>query len=577
MMKSLVEGYRDIVRMLEALARNRMLREGQLETSIFLDDTLLRIKLWAADVHLDQGSLDWVDRILQISYRLRERLRRLKQYLDVITMIFSLYMGPYTDEAELSALNGIISKDLDVSLRGLTRAVADLLDLATEIKTADLVPQSIRTPKETDRMNQSMIGPRRPMISARLHCIPFREPLPIDQASPLLGSIISVEGLAAADAHTIAGVRVLNKLNIQVEKKILGTENTDAVSESLVTSTKLGVAATLNPENESDISRQHASIIEWELMNPRNHLGNVFRHHRHISQAYQGGYPITLVTTLLVTQTPVAQMSTIDRRTGTAGSAFPVDHVELVLAVRYMTVEYDAPMSSRHTEIRASSAEHSEYVFVPKLDLPAPPDGPLQLGSILTEWSRPKYPINNAADLYIPAEEIHRSFTPGVCFSYPDTTTGILKTFVKTISSLAPAKRPSETVYKFDWLETVWFLPTSKYLSTAMEQPIVKSYLDASFLRQRLVYLVTGLKIARAAAVQSRGEWSYGTHKSQLSMSDVAIGAEWPASATPATESQRAEGSADFLVGYSLIECKIRRGRSTPTTSTFGRRDRALF
>ena len=120
-MKRIEEEYREVVSMLEALAQDSMLREQRLEASIFFDDTLLRIKLWAADIHLDRGSLDWADCILHISYRLRERLRRLKQYLDTIdTTVKSLHMGSYTEEKQFTALNDSVSEESGVT-RGLSK------------------------------------------------------------------------------------------------------------------------------------------------------------------------------------------------------------------------------------------------------------------------------------------------------------------------------------------------------------------------------------------------------------------------------------------------------------------------
>lgn len=566
-MKRIEEEYREVVSILEALAQDSMLREQRLEASIFFDDTLLRITLWAADIHLDRGSLDWADRILHISYRLRERLRRLKQCLDTIdTTVKSLHMGSYTEEEQFTALNDSVSEESDVT-RGLKQAVDDLLDLATEIKTADLVPQSMRTSEETYRINESMTNPVQPVLSGRLPCLPFREPIPIDQASKLLGSINSLKDLVAADARSITWMMTHHKLNIQVEKKPLEKDGIDAVSELLVTSAELGVASDLKPKSKSRSNLERASIVEWEIIDPNEHLEYLLSHQPEDMMELHKRNRAAFVTTLLVTQMPVAQISTIDRRRGTASATFHPDRVELALAVRYMSVEAYSSMRPLDRSTRVSSAKHSNYIFAPNFDLPAPPNGPLQLGSVLTNWSQPGQPINTATDVVIPPMHIHRTLEHMRRVSFQKPSTGILG----------------------DLLETVWFSPTPQFLSDAMQLPMVKRHLKTSFLSSRSVYLVTGLKIARGAVTLFHRESSeQSTPISAVASMDapgITVGAKSPATAgaepsatdTAAKESRGADGSTDFVAAYSLIECKMKRGRSTPSTSTFIHRDRAFF
>ena len=439
----------------------------------------------------------------------------------------------------------------------------------------------MRTFEETDRINESMTNPVQPVLSGRLPCLPFREPIPIDQASTLLGSAISVRDLVAADAHSITKLTTRHELNIRIEKKPLENNGIDAVSESLVTSAELGVASTLKPENKSRSDLERASIVEWELMDPNKHLEYLLRHRPETMTGLHAVNRVAFVTTLLVTQMPVAQILTIDRRRGTAGVTFPTDDVKCALAVRYMSVEAYNPTPPLNKAIGVSSAEHSNYVFVPKFDLPAPPYGPLQLGSILTNWSQPGHPINEATDVIIPPIDIHRTLEHEWRVSYRNPTTGTLGALWNIFSKSAPADRPPATVCGSDWLETVWFFPTPQYLSDAMQLPMVQQHLKTSFRSSRSVYLVTGLKITRGAVILNRRERSeQSTNRSAIASVNAPglnVGAKPSAIDTAAAELHRAHVPTDLIAAYSLTECKMKRGRSTPSTSTFIHRDRAFF
>jgi len=71
------EQYDGVVARLEAMATDVELLETRPDDGIFLDDMLLRLKLWAADVQYDQGSLAWAEKMTHISVPLRERVQDL--------------------------------------------------------------------------------------------------------------------------------------------------------------------------------------------------------------------------------------------------------------------------------------------------------------------------------------------------------------------------------------------------------------------------------------------------------------------------------------------------------------------
>ena len=368
-MTTVKDEYFEVVGMLETLARHPQLRIQQLEASVYFDDILLRLKLWAAEIRLDQGSLDWAGRIQSISKRLRGQLQRLKRYLNSVeTAIESLGIGA----SDISATNDDILQKFDLR-RSLTQVVDDLVDLATEIKTADLLPDSSRTSVENDRINENIVhsGPTVP-----------------------------------------------------------------------------------------------------------------------------------------------------ERMAGTAS-----------------------------------------YFIAAAFNLPVPPRGPLRLGSVLTNPSEPRNAINEGAEIP-PASGVTSDFKHQVWISQQTATlatTGLLKHFVSSLALANRGNRALERVCQFDRLETIRFVPTAQYLAAVMEQPTVKKYLMAGFLSRRSIYIVTGLKIARGAAVIHTR-----TVQPASNPLDDTAGTEYQSTTTSV---QTSDGSTDFIVAWSLTSIRTRRGRSTPRSA----------
>ena len=62
--------------MIQTLMRLRMFDRESIgrDITIFLDDMLLRLRLWAADVQVDEGSLDWVEHIEPVAAALQDLL-----------------------------------------------------------------------------------------------------------------------------------------------------------------------------------------------------------------------------------------------------------------------------------------------------------------------------------------------------------------------------------------------------------------------------------------------------------------------------------------------------------------------
>ena len=94
--RTLKEQYDGIVTKLEFMATDSKLVETRPDDGIFIDDMLLRLKLWAADVRYDQGSFEWAEQLTQTSEPLRGRLRQ----LDEQCVLYRTASGQVTVESQ---------------------------------------------------------------------------------------------------------------------------------------------------------------------------------------------------------------------------------------------------------------------------------------------------------------------------------------------------------------------------------------------------------------------------------------------------------------------------------------------
>jgi hypothetical protein len=68
------EQFEKTIQQLEQVARDPTLIKSNIEEAIFVDDILLRLKVWAADIHLDEDSTESTEQIKSISYSLQATL-----------------------------------------------------------------------------------------------------------------------------------------------------------------------------------------------------------------------------------------------------------------------------------------------------------------------------------------------------------------------------------------------------------------------------------------------------------------------------------------------------------------------
>ena len=72
--------------MIEILMKSRVYDPESIgrDITIFLDDMVLRLKLWAADVQVDKGSLRWAARIEPVAAALQDLLYHVDQEIEIL-------------------------------------------------------------------------------------------------------------------------------------------------------------------------------------------------------------------------------------------------------------------------------------------------------------------------------------------------------------------------------------------------------------------------------------------------------------------------------------------------------------
>ncbi|KAM5446078.1 hypothetical protein MaudCBS49596_006888 [Microsporum audouinii] len=135
------------------------------------------------------------------------------------------------------------------------------------------------------------------------------------------------------------------------------------------------------------------------------------------------------------------------------------------------------------------------YFLCPLADpVPAAPEGPLALGSVLKSPNVPLSPLNRDAAL-----------TP------PKVVSTVETDWQKSVSDILGAgadvsvdhSRANHSNFAFDKLTTLSFEPTLEYIKEALQAAGVRQYRDSRGLaRCKSLYIVTGLKLASGAAIR---------------------------------------------------------------------------
>lgn len=127
--------------------------------------------------------------------------------------------------------------------------------------------------------------------------------------------------------------------------------------------------------------------------------------------------------------------------------------------------------------------------------------------------------------------------------------------------------RSDISVFGFDTVETIQFIPKPEYLEKCIAGPAVKRYLEKSRYRKP-VYVITGIKIVRGAnakTCQNRskgGETKVEADLTTISGAPIALGPEVNFR-TESTTEMCFGGSSDFVFAYRVRKILVAKKDST--------------
>lgn len=149
------------------------------------------------------------------------------------------------------------------------------------------------------------------------------------------------------------------------------------------------------------------------------------------------------------------------------------------------------------------------YYLVPVTGLPA--DGPVQLGSLVSDPQEVTLPIN---DYPVPPKSygshVQTSVTTNDCVSIARNRTGSFGVFAEFLAQLgSPISGSVEgeisTTTSEDWsfpeLTTWWFTPSLEYVRAALNDVVVQNwlYVNRPWIGSTKIYMVTGVKVAHGS------------------------------------------------------------------------------
>ena len=223
------------------------------------------------------------------------------------------------------------------------------------------------------------------------------------------------------------------------------------------------------------------------------------------------------------------------------------------------------------------------YFLAPHCDFP--PDGLIALGSIIVNPKTPQKSLNSRSKqrVAIPADELHETFKDNwedaIKTGRNDRVT-LWTSFLQMILGLGAdvsvgRKNGREDVYQFRRLETKYFEPDAAYIQKSLQQEGVQAYVSATRY-QKPIYMVTGVKIARGAAVTSKRMIAYegmlrvGLDATALTGVPISAG---PGIQTLGRKERHVDfdGGSDYVFAYRVLKIRLRRDGSVKRLESFNK------
>jgi hypothetical protein len=200
------------------------------------------------------------------------------------------------------------------------------------------------------------------------------------------------------------------------------------------------------------------------------------------------------------------------------------------------------------------------YILVPHHDFRA--DGPVVLGSIITDLLDPGDSLNKESIVEIPSRYTsHKQDWEHTIEFIREGRAGVWARYLSFlgIGGNFGASFDTKTTdhYRIKDLETTYFSPTQAYVEEAVNKPEVRSYLKGS--RYAPIYMITGVKIARGPGSEIISKKSLrreGHAQFSLSVagSPLALDAGDMMLHDASVDNTSFRGSSDFVIGFRLVK-----------------------
>jgi hypothetical protein len=136
---SLQSCYQEIMDRLGLLMQRLQHTSQSIVDDIFIDDVMLRLKLWAADVKVEEGSLEWAQTLEVIRRPLLDRLQDLKKQCNGLDDALDNFESTSTKTSKFSKANLQDVRD------DFLRAVERLSTFVSALKAAQSIPKDERS------------------------------------------------------------------------------------------------------------------------------------------------------------------------------------------------------------------------------------------------------------------------------------------------------------------------------------------------------------------------------------------------------------------------------------------------
>jgi len=207
------------------------------------------------------------------------------------------------------------------------------------------------------------------------------------------------------------------------------------------------------------------------------------------------------------------------------------------------------------------ASSRPSYMLPPNFDFPS--DGAIALGKVIKEPKRPERALHSAV---IDQSLITETKKSPWSFSSKDARSGSVGLFVTFLAPIlgvgadiaGSLSLDHDHVYKCEELVTRYFVPDDTFIAKCLCSTTVKAYTKAH--RWRSIYMITGIKIAHGATMETTAEDGHGI-EGKVDVDGTPSGVPVGGGPTAKYEQKKTRtvkfGSGEeFILAYQLLRIK---------------------